>query len=40
MDTPAPSWDDPLESVKWWADAEARLRLIKADAMLKARGND
>jgi hypothetical protein len=27
----------PLDVVLWWAEAEARLRLIYADAMLKAR---
>lgn len=26
-----------LKCVKWWAEAEARLRYVYADAMLKAR---
>jgi hypothetical protein len=28
---------DPIAAVKWWAIAEAKLRIIKADAMLSAR---
>ena len=33
-----PSWDDNyFEARLWWAEAEARLRYLKADAMLKAR---
>lgn len=36
--TPAPSWqDDPIGNLTWWADAEARLRMLSADAMLRAR---
>jgi len=33
-----PDWDDDfLNAQRWWAEAESRLRYIKADAMLKAR---
>lgn len=26
-----------LDDIKWWADAEARLRYVKAESMMKAR---
>ena len=33
-----PNWDDDhLSARRWWAEAESRLRYMKADAMLKAR---
>ncbi len=34
-----PQWGDgnDLECLKWWADAEARLRYLNADAMMKER---
>jgi len=33
-----PNWDDDyLTARHWWAEAESRLRYLKADAMLKAR---
>jgi hypothetical protein len=36
--SPMPAWDsDYLAARIWWAEAEARLRYMKADAMLKAR---
>lgn len=39
MDRKAPSWDsDYLAAREYWAEAEARLRYMKADAMIAARG--
>lgn len=33
-----PSWnDDPIGNMTFWAEAEAAVRYLKADAMLKAR---
>lgn len=37
MGEPLPVEKDPLTLLKWWANAEARLRYIHADAMLRAR---
>ena len=34
---PHPSGEDPLAWVEWWARVRARLKYIRADAMLKAR---
>lgn len=35
----APNWQaDPIAATIWWAQAEAKLRYIRADAMLAARG--
>ncbi|WP_407522720.1 hypothetical protein PDL71_15580 [Lacibacter sp. MH-610] len=28
--------DETMENVLWWADAEARYKVIKADALIKA----
>jgi hypothetical protein len=35
-DVPAPT-ANALEEITWWAEAEARHRYIKADAMMKVR---
>jgi|GEM_PF-3247540 len=33
-----PDWDaNPAAAMQWWCDAEARIRYVKADAMMKAR---
>lgn len=38
MGSDVPNWQaDPVAASKWWAEAEAKLRFIKADAMLAAR---
>lgn len=39
MGEKCPDWslDDGLACVRWWAEAEARVRYLHADAMLKAR---
>jgi len=31
------SKSDLVKRIKWWAEVEAKIRYIKADAMLKAR---
>ncbi|MFG1417220.1 hypothetical protein V5F38_05325 [Xanthobacter sp. V0B-10] len=35
-----PKWEpgNELNCIRWWIDADARVRFIHADAMLKARG--
>ena len=36
--TAPPEWyDDHLNARRWWAEAESRLRYLKADTMLKVR---
>lgn len=37
---PRPPCDEAYAAAVWWADAEAALRYIKADAMLRARRRD
>jgi hypothetical protein len=38
MDTQPPDWDaHRLQAYKWWAEAEARFRYLRADAMLRVR---
>jgi hypothetical protein len=33
-----PSWDgDPIGNLKWWMLADAKIRFMQADAMLKER---
>lgn len=34
---PMPKSDDMMEVVRWYADVEAAIRYVKADAMLAAR---
>lgn len=38
MDEPPPDWDsNRLDAYKWWAEAEAKFRYLRADAMLRVR---
>lgn len=39
MGTKAPDWslDNGADCIRWWCEAEARIRFLHADAMLKAR---
>lgn len=38
MGSDIPNWHaDPVAASEWWAMAEAKLRYIKADAMIAAR---
>ncbi|MCG6112902.1 MAG: hypothetical protein MEQ74_12060 [Paracoccus sp.] len=38
MRSEIPNWaDDPIAATFWWAEAEAKLRYIRADAMIAAR---
>ena len=40
MDGNAPNNNTPpIECIRWWIEAEVRLRFLVADAMLKARGS-
>ena len=33
-----PHWDtNPAKAMQWWCDAEARIRYLKAESMMKAR---
>lgn len=38
MGNQPPNWDnEPIAATEWWCEAEARVRYMKAGAMLKAR---
>jgi len=39
MGSGAPDWmlDNGMDCIRWWCEAEARIRFLHADAMLKAR---
>lgn len=37
MGESAPGAEDPIAHMKWWAEAEARYRYMKADAMMEVR---
>lgn len=38
MDSEVPK--DRLENLKWWMEAEARMKVLKADALIKALNNE
>lgn len=38
MDSESPK--DRLENIKWWTEAEARMKVLKADALIKALNNE
>ena len=38
MDSEAPK--DRLKNIKWWMEAEARMKVLKADALIKALNNE